>query len=102
MKALLIVSGVFFSICGALAVYFASSSPGHEYDLKFVLPIDTRQMPKPDPASRNSTEVQGAEPAGAAPVGGRAEARTDVPMPESGPFKFEEKADAPSEARAQE
>jgi hypothetical protein len=102
MKALLIVSGVFVSICGALVIYFATSSPGHEYDLKFVLPIDTRQMPKLDPASRASAEIQGAEPAGSAPVGGQAEAPADIPMPGSGPFKFEEKADSPSEARAQE
>ena len=47
MKALLIVAGLFFSIFGAVIAYFAASDPGHEYDLKFVLPIDARQMPKP-------------------------------------------------------
>ena len=47
MKALLIVAGLFFSIFGAVIAYFAASDPGQEYELKFVLPIDVRQMPKP-------------------------------------------------------
>ena len=47
MKALLIVAGLFFSIFGAVIAYFAASDPGQEYELKFVLPIDARQMPKP-------------------------------------------------------
>jgi hypothetical protein len=102
MKALLIVSGLFFSICGALVIYFATSGPGHEYDFSLVLPIDTRQMPIPDTAARSSAEIQSAEPAGSAPVGGRAEAQTDVPLPEHVPFQFEERTDAASQARAQE
>jgi hypothetical protein len=47
MKTLLIIAGVFFSVCGAFVAYFASADPGHEYDLKLVLPVDTRQMPRP-------------------------------------------------------
>jgi hypothetical protein len=102
MKALFIISGLFFSICGALVIYFATSNPGHEYDLKFVLPIDARQMPNPGASSHSSAEIQGADPAGPGPVGGRAETQTDVPVPERPPFQFDEKAGAPSQARAQE
>ena len=47
MRALLIAAGLFFSIFGGGLIYFALSGTGHEYDLKLVLPIDTRKMPKP-------------------------------------------------------
>ncbi len=47
MKTLLIVAGVFFSAFGGTVAYFASADPGHDYDLKLVLPVDTRQMPRP-------------------------------------------------------
>jgi hypothetical protein len=46
MKALLIAAGLFFSIFAGGLTFFALSGTGHEYDLKFVLPIDTRKMPK--------------------------------------------------------
>ena len=55
MKTLLIVAGLFFSIFGAVIAYYAASDPGHEYDMKFVLPIDARQMPAAPPAVQSST-----------------------------------------------
>jgi hypothetical protein len=47
MRTLLIAAGLFFSIFGGAIAYFAAFGDRHEYDLKLVLPIDTRQMPKP-------------------------------------------------------
>ena len=46
-ESALIAAGLFFSIFAGGLTYFALSGTGHEYDLKFVLPIDTRKMPKP-------------------------------------------------------
>ncbi len=96
MKALLIVAGLFFAIFGGIAAYFAASDPGHEYDLKFVLPIDARQMPKPfeAPAVRSLTpdELE------AAPMAdGRAEAGASPPIPNRPPVQFEEMPGAASE-----
>lgn len=89
MKALLIVAGLFFSIFGGIIAYYAASDPGHEYDLKFVLPIDTRQMPKPfEPPSVKSWAANEIE---AAPVAdGRAEAGAAPPIPNRQPIQFEE------------
>jgi hypothetical protein len=47
MRTLLIAAGLFFSIFGGVIAYFAVFGNQHEYDLKLVLPIDTRQIPKP-------------------------------------------------------
>ena len=47
MRALLIAAGLFFSVCGGASDLLCVSGSGHEYDLKLVLPIDTRKMPKP-------------------------------------------------------
>lgn len=64
MRALFITATLFFASIGAAAVYFAVSDSGHEYDLKLVLPIDTRQMPDIPPAPG----IAGASEPQAAPV----------------------------------
>ncbi len=38
-------------------IYFAISGTGHEYDLKLVLPIDTRKMPKLGPPPEIVSQV---------------------------------------------
>ncbi len=98
MKALLIVAGLFFSIFGAVLVYFAASDPGHEYDLKFVLPIDARQMPKPfvAPALKSwSTGEEDSPPA----QDGRAETGKVPPASDRAPVEFGERTGAASEAQ---
>jgi hypothetical protein len=62
MRTLLIAAGLFFSIFGGVIAYFAVFGDQHEYDLKLVLPIDTRQMPKPLPPPE-ITSQEGEAPA---------------------------------------
>ena len=98
VKALLIVAGLFFSIFGAVIAYFAASDPGQEYELKFVLPIDVRQMPKPvSPPSVQSWSA-GEEESAAAPDG-RAEAGKAPAMPDRPPVEFGERSGAASESQ---
>jgi hypothetical protein len=98
MKSLLIVAGLFFSIFGAVIAFFAASDPGHEYDLKFVLPIDARQMPKPVAPPAVQSWITGEE--GPAPTPeGRAEAGKTPPMPDRAPVEFGERPGAASEAQ---
>ncbi len=96
MKALLIVAGLFFSIFGAVIAYYAASDPGHEYDMKFVLPIDASQMPAVPPAVQSSTAEDEKSPS--AP-GGRAEAGKTVAVPDRPPVEFGERPGAASEAQ---
>ena len=96
MKALLIVAGLFFSILGAVIAYYAASDPGHEYDLKFVLPIDARQMPAAPPAVQSSTPT---DEEAAPPPDGRAEAGKALAMPDRPPVEFGERPGAASEAQ---
>ena len=98
MKALLIVAGLFFSIFGTVVAYFAASDPGHEYDLKFVLPIDTRQMPKPFAPPAVQSWGAGEEDSVPAPDG-RAETGKTQAMPDRPPVEFGERAGAASEAQ---
>ncbi len=98
MKTLLIVAGLFFSIFGAVIAYFAASDPGHEYDLKFVLPIDTRQMPKPIASPTVQSWNAGAEEPALTPDG-RAETGKARPMPDRPPVEFGERPGAASEAQ---
>ena len=96
MKALLIVAGLFFALFGGVVAYFAASDPGHEYDLKFVLPIDARQMPKPfEPPAVQSWAAGEVEPAPTSD--GRAEAGAAPPIPDRQPVQFEEAPGAASE-----
>ncbi len=96
MRALLIVAGLFFSVFGAVIAYFAASDPGHEYDLKFVLPIDVRQMPKPvTPPSFQSWSTGEEESAPA--TDGRAEAGRTPAMQDRPPVDFGERSGAASE-----
>jgi hypothetical protein len=98
MKALLIVAGLFFSIFAAVIAYYAASDPGSEYDLKFVLPIDARQMPKPlEPPAVQSWAAGEMESAPA--PDGRAEAGKTPPLPERPPVQFEGGPGAASEAQ---
>ncbi len=95
MKALLIVAGLFFSIFGAVIAYFAASDPGNEYDLKFVLPVDARQMPKP----MALPSVQGAAEEQAPAPDGRAEAGKAPSLPERPPVEFGDRPGTASEAQ---
>jgi hypothetical protein len=98
MKALLIVAGLFFSIFGAVIAYFAASDPGQEYELKFVLPIDVRQMPKAvAPPSVQSWSAGQEESAPA--TDGRAEAGKAPAMPDRPPVEFGERSGAASESQ---
>ncbi len=97
MKVLLMVAGLFFSIFGAVVAYYAASDPGQEYDMKFALPIDTRQMPNPvaPPGVHSQTEEEGATPA----PDGRAEAGKAPSIPDRPPVEFGERPGAASEAQ---
>ena len=95
MKSLLIVAGLFFSIFGAVIAFFAASGPGHEYDLKFVLPIDARHMPKPAAPPAVQSWITGE----ACTPDGRAEAGKTPPMPGRAPVEFGERPAAASEAQ---
>ena len=98
MKLLLSVAGLFFSIFGAVIAFFAASDPVHEYDLKFVLPIDTRPMPKPVAPPAVQSWVTAEE--GPAPTpDGRAEAGKTQSMPDRAPVEFGERPGAASEAQ---
>jgi hypothetical protein len=92
MKALLIVAGLFFAIVGGGVGYYAASDPGHEYDLKLVLPVDARQMPKPVPLPAIRSWAVSEEET--APPEGRAETGKTLPLPQRPPVEF----DGPSAA----
>ena len=96
MKTLLIVAGLFFSIFGGVIAYFATSDPGHEYDLKFVLPIDARQMPKPFAPPTIQSWTSGQDEA--APEG-RAEAGKMPATPDRPPVEFGDRPGAASEGQ---
>ncbi len=100
MRALLIAAGLFFTIFGGGLIYFALSGTGHEYDLKLVLPIDTRQMPKPASLPSIVSQAQDPELTGAA-ASGRAEAGTPAPAPHGAPVRFGDRPGAASEAPSQ-
>ena len=97
MRALLIAAGVFFSICGGFLVYAALSGAGHEYDLKLVLPVDTRQMPAP--ASIPEVAPQADAGASDTVTQGRAEAAGLPPMPDRPPVQFGSRDGAASEVQ---
>jgi len=96
MRTLLIAAGIFFSICGGLLAYFAVSGSGHEYDLKFVLPIDTRRMPQPVPPPEVASQAADMDSSSAV-TQGRAEAGTPPAMPDRPPVRFEGRSGAASE-----
>jgi hypothetical protein len=95
MRALLIAAVLFFSVFGGGLVYFAISGTGHEYDLKLVLPIDTRKMPKlgPPPEIVSQIPDDTANPI----VDGRAEAGIP-PQPAGRPVRFPDRDGTASEA----
>lgn len=98
MRALLIAAALFFSLFGGGLIYFALSGTGHEYDLKLVLPIDTRQMPR----LSSPPEIALQTPDSSAPIeDGRAEAGSLPPIPDRPPVRFEERPGAASEAPPQ-
>ncbi|HZV21394.1 MAG TPA: hypothetical protein VE986_07610 [Hyphomicrobiales bacterium] len=101
MRTLLIVAGLFFSLCAAFIIYFAASDSGHEYDLNLVLPIDTRQMPKavaPPPVISHEADTSFTS----AVPSGRAEAGPLTRIPERPPVQFGERPGAASEGRGGE
>ena len=102
MRSLLIIAGVFLTACAGLAIYFANSDPGHEYDLKLVLPIDTRQMPKAVVPPPVTPTVKSVEPSAKPLTENRAEAEPKSSLTTSPPFEFEDRQGLPSQPRAQE
>ncbi len=101
MRSLLIAAGLFFSLCGGLLIYSAVSGSGHEYDLKLVLPIDTRQMPRP--AGPPEVVSQAVDTAPSSPVtDGRAEAGIPPMIPDRPPVQFESRPGAAFETPPQE
>jgi hypothetical protein len=95
MKALLIAAGLFFSIIAGGLAYFAFTGTGHEYDLKFVLPIDTRKMPKLGPLPQIASQVP--DDSANSIVDGRAEAGIP-PKPAGAPVRFPDRDGVASEA----
>jgi hypothetical protein len=94
MKALLIAVGLFFLLFGGGLLYFSLTGAGHEYDLKFALPIDARKMPKPGAAPEIVSQVPDES---ANPIhDGRAEAKT-APAPAGRPVRFPDRDGAASE-----
>ncbi len=94
MKILIIAAGLFFSIFGGTIFYFAIFGDGQEYDLKLVLPIDARQMPKPVAPPEVRSEAGNAEPPAAE---GRAEAGSLPAIPARAPVQFGNRSGAASE-----
>jgi hypothetical protein len=98
MKTLLIVTGLFFSIFGAVIAFFAASDPGQEYDLKFVLPIDASQMPRPAVPPNVQSWTSGQEEK-APPSDGRVESGAMPALPDRPPVEFGGRPDAASESQ---
>ncbi|MBT3070478.1 hypothetical protein KKP04_06315 [Rhodomicrobium sp. Az07] len=97
MKTLLIVAGLFFAFFGGAIAWFASSDPGHEYDLSLVIPIDTRHMPRP--VTLPKVEAVSPEGADSEPAAdGRAEAGTAPALPDRPPVQLDYSSGAASEA----
>ena len=97
MKVLLIIAGLFFTLFAAVVGFYAASDPGRDYELKYVLPIDTTAMPKlaQPPALQSWTTGQEDSP----PVAdGRAESGKAFALPERPPVDFGERPGAASEA----
>ena len=96
MRALLIAAGLFCAVFGGLVLFFAASDAGHEYDLKLVVPIDTRQMPQP------ITPPEVVSQAGDATIqsvtDGRATAGTPPSRPDRRPVQFRRRPGSASEA----
>lgn len=99
MRALVIAAVLFFTVFGGGLIYFAMSGTGHEYELKLVLPIDTRKMPKLGPLP----EIVSREPDDSAnPItDGRAQAG-NLPPSTSRPVRFPDRDGTASEAPARE
>ncbi len=95
MRALVIAAGLFFSVFGGGLIYFALSGTGHEYNLKLVLPIDTRKMPKLGPLPEIVSQIP--DDSTNRVVDGRAEAGTPPSSP-SRPVRFPDREGAASEA----
>jgi hypothetical protein len=95
VKALLITAGLFFSVYAGGLAYFAFTGTGHEYDLKFILPIDTRKIPKigPIPQIVSHEPDESANPI----IDGHAEAGIP-PRPAGAPVRFPDRDGVASEA----
>jgi len=99
MRLLLTCVGLFIFLSAGFIVYVATSNEGSEYDLKLVLPIDTRQMPKLAPIPEVAS--QGIPPGGEkVPTEARAEAGSPPRLPYRAPVRFDASPGSASEARA--
>jgi hypothetical protein len=98
MRMLLIAAGLFFSIFGGVIAYFAVFGDQHEYDLKLVLPIDTRQMPKPAAPPEIVSQEAGASDA---VTDGRAESGPLPQAPDRPLVQLGNRSGAASEAARQ-
>jgi hypothetical protein len=97
MRTLLIAAALFSLIFGGVLIFFGASDSQHEYDLKFVLPIDTRQMPKPVAPPNVQSQP---EEAGKPVADGHAAAGDFPRFPERAPVQFAGQPNAASEAPA--
>src|SRR5271165_5443623 len=96
MRALIVTAGVFFALFGGTIAYFAASDSPQEFDLKYVLPVDTRQMPVQPPLPE--VAPLGQAPAEAAVTDGRAETGRPLALPARDRVRFGERDGAASEA----
>jgi hypothetical protein len=98
MRVLLLTIALFFALTGGAALYFASADPGHEYDLKFVLPIDVSRMPMTAPAPKVTGSAAGESSAPA--QHGRAETPDALSEPDKliadDAFKFPPQTEGPA------
>lgn len=99
MRALIIAAGLFFTAFAALIIYAGASGPGHEYDLKYVLQIDARKMPKAIQLPEVAPMAQGETPGQVDNGGGRAEAAV---QPDLQPYYVDPRAAVTPGARGQE
>ena len=98
MRTLLIVAGLFFSLFAAVIAYYAATDPGQDYELKYVLPIDARQMPKPAAPPAIQSWTTGEEDAKPVPDG-RAESGKTPAIPERPAVEFGARSGAASEGQ---
>lgn len=80
MRTLIVTVILFFALIGGGALYLSVSDAGHEYDMKFVLPVDMTKMPQAAPPP----QVAGQAEAEAPPItAGRVETPPHLRSPEA-------------------
>ncbi len=96
MRVLLITASAFFVCFTGVLAFFAESGPKQDFDLKYVLPVDTRQMP--DPPALPEVAPLGGKPAEASVTNGSARTGSPPVLPARPPVQFGQRDGAASEA----